>query len=68
MDLGEAAEPCGVGADAGVGLGVEVAVAALFVAAEDDDGCGAGGDVVEEILGAGEVVRSCAEVAAEQGG
>jgi hypothetical protein len=32
---------------------VEVAVTALFVAAEDDDGIGAGGDVVEEFLGAG---------------
>src|SRR3979409_249989 len=50
---GEAAEPGGVGADAGVGCGVEVAVAALLVAAEDDYGVGAGGDVVEEILGAG---------------
>jgi hypothetical protein len=58
MDLGEAAEPGRVGADAGVGCGVEVAVTALLVAAEDDDGGGAGGDVVEEVLSAGEMVGS----------
>jgi hypothetical protein len=47
---------------------VEVAVAALLVAAEDDDWFGARGDVVEEILGSGEMVGSGAEVAAEEGG
>jgi hypothetical protein len=39
---------------------MEVAVAALFVATEDDYGVGAGGDVVKELLSAGEVVCSCA--------
>jgi len=68
VGLGEAAEPGGVGADGGVGCGVEVAVAALLVAAEDDDGFGAGGDVVEEVLSAGEMVGAGAEVAAEERG
>ena len=43
-------------------------MAALFVATEDDDWFGAGVDVVEEVLGAGEVVGSSAEIAAEEGG
>jgi hypothetical protein len=47
---------------------VEVSVTALFVAAEDDYGSGAGGDVVEEFLGLGEMVRSGAEIAAEERG
>jgi hypothetical protein len=37
---------------------VEVAVTALLVAAEDDGGLGAWSDVVEEVLGAGEVFGS----------
>jgi hypothetical protein len=45
---------------------VEVAVAALLVATEDDDGGGARGDVVEEILRAGEMVGAGANVAAEE--
>jgi hypothetical protein len=68
VGLGESAEPGFVGADVGVRGGMEVAVAALFVAAEDDYGVGAGRDVVEEFLGAGEMVGSCAEVAAKEGG
>jgi hypothetical protein len=44
----------------------------LLVAAEDDDGfvfrLGAGVDVVEKVLGAGEMVGAGAEVAAEEGG
>ena len=66
VDFGEAMEPCGVGADVGVGVGMEVAVAALFVATEDDYGVGAGGDVVEEFLSAGEMVGAGAEIAAEE--
>jgi len=70
--FGEAAEPGGVGADVGVGGGVKVSVTALFVAAEDDDGfvfgLGAGVDVVEEMLGAGEMVGASADVAAEHAG
>jgi hypothetical protein len=54
--LGEAAKPGGVSADAGVGCGVKVAVVALLVATEDDYGGGAGGYVVEEFLGLGEMV------------
>ena len=68
MDFGEAAEPGGVGADAGVGCGVEVAVAALLITAEDDCGFGARGEIVKKILGAGEIVGSCSEVAAKLGG
>ena len=68
MGFVEAAEPGGVGADVGVRGGVEVAVAALVVAPEDDYRVGAGRDVVEEFLGAGEMVGAGAEVAAEQGG
>ena len=68
MDFGEAALPCGVGADVGVGRGVEVAVAPLFVVTEDDNGGGAGGCVVEEVLRAGEMVGAFAEIAAEEGG
>jgi hypothetical protein len=68
VDFSEAAEPVGVGADAGVRCVVEVAVATLVVAAEDDGGGSAGGDVVEELLGAGEVVGAEAEVAAKHGG
>jgi len=58
VGFGEAAEPGGVGADGGVGCGVEVAVVALLVATEDDGRVGAGGDVVEEVLGLGEMVGS----------
>ena len=47
----EAAEPLWICADVGVGGGMEVSVSALFVAAEDDYGIGAGGFVVEEVLG-----------------
>jgi hypothetical protein len=68
VGFGEAAEPGGVGADGGVGCGVEVAVAAVVVAAEDDCGVAAGGDFVEEIVGTREVLRSGAEVAAEERG
>ncbi len=68
VDFGETAEPGGVGADVGVRGWVKVAVAALFVAAEDDCGFGARGFFVEEILGAGEMLRSGAEVTAEEGG
>jgi hypothetical protein len=39
---------------------VEVAVAALFVATEDDDRNGTGGEVVKKFLRAGEMLRSCA--------
>jgi hypothetical protein len=45
---------------------MEVTVTAMFVAAEDDYGGGAGGDVVEEFLGLGEMVRAGAEIAAEE--
>jgi hypothetical protein len=51
---------------------MEVAVAALLVAAEDDYGVvfgvGSGDDVVEEVLGLGEMVGAGAEIAAEEGG
>ena len=47
---------------------MEVAVTAFFVAAEDDYGSVAGGQVVEEVLGMGKMLRSRAEVAAEQRG
>jgi hypothetical protein len=47
---------------------MEVAVAALFVAAEDDCGVGAGGDFVEEFLSAGEMAGAGAEIAAEERG
>jgi hypothetical protein len=47
---------------------VEVAVAALFVAAKDDYGGGAGGDVVEEFFGLGEMAGSGVEIAAKERG
>ena len=47
---------------------MEVAVTAFFIATEDDDGIGTGGEIVEEFLGFGEMVRSLAEIAAEEGG
>ena len=56
VGLGEAARPCGVGADGGVTGGMEVAVAGvlgLFIVAEDDAGFGAGGLLVPEIAGGG---------------
>ena len=65
MGFGEASEPGGVGADVFVGGWVEVAVAALLITAEDDCGFGARGEIVKEILGAGEIVGSCSEVAAK---
>jgi hypothetical protein len=68
MGLGETVQPGGVGADVFVRGRVEVAVMALFVAAEDDWGFGAGRDFVEELLCAGEMAGSCAKVAAEEGG
>ena len=43
-------------------------MAASLVAAEDDYGVGARRDVMEEFLGAGEVVGPGTEVAAEEGG
>ena len=68
MDFGEAPEPGGVGADVGIRSGVEVAVAALLVAAEDDGRVGSGRDFVEEVLGVGEMVGPCAQIASEQRG
>jgi hypothetical protein len=47
---------------------VEVAVVALLVATEDDYGVGAGGDFVEELLCAGEMVGAGVEIAAEERG
>jgi len=68
VNLGEALEPSRLGADVGVGLWMEVAVTAFFIAPEDYYRSGAGGDVVEEFLGAGEMVGPCAQVAPEQRG
>ena len=68
VDFGEAALPGGVGADVFVGGGVEVSVAALFIVAKDDRRLGTGGCVVEELVGAGELVRPFAKVAAEHAG
>ena len=39
---------------------------ALFVATEDDDGVGAGGDVVKEFLGLGNLVCAGAEITSEE--
>ncbi len=69
MGFGETEQPEWVGADLCVGVGVKVAVAALLVATEDD--CGvvfgfwAGGDIVKEVLGLGEMAGAGVEVAAE---
>ena len=68
MDLGEAALPFGVGADGGVAGGVEVAVAGLIVSAKDDAGLAAGGLLVQEAAGGGEVLGAGVEVAAEERG
>ena len=70
VGLGEAARPCGVGADGGGAGGMEVAMAGLlglFIAAEDDAGLGAGGLLVQEIAGNGEVLGAGVQVASEQG-
>jgi hypothetical protein len=66
VDLGEAAKPGGIGADADVRCGMEVAVTASLIATEDDYRVGSGGDVVKEFLGLGEVVCAGAEIAAEK--
>lgn len=68
VNLGEAAEPGGVGADVFVGVWMKVAVAALFVAAEDDYRVGALGFVVEQVLGLCEMLGADAEIAAQHGG
>ena len=59
-----------VGADGGVAGGMEVAVArllGLFIVAKDDAGFGAGGLLVQEIAGDGEVLGAGVQVAAEEG-
>ena len=68
VDLGEAALPVGVGADGGVAGGVKVAVAGLLVASEDDAGLAAGGLLMQEVAGGGEVLGAGVEVATQERG
>ena len=68
VHLGEAALPVGVGADGGVAGGVEVAVAGSLVASEDNGGLAAGGLLVQEVAGGGEVLGAGVEIAAQERG
>jgi len=68
VDFGEAAVPFGIGADGGIAGWVEVAVAGLVVAAEDNAGFVAGGLLVQEAAGGGEVLGAGVEIAAQERG
>jgi FeS assembly protein IscX len=71
VSLGKATMPVGVGGDGGIACGMEVAVSGLFgllIVAKDDAGLLAGGVLMKEAAGGGEMLSASVEVAAEERG